>query len=124
VLDDQPENGEALYLAALVHERMGEQDKALDFAKRATQALPRFGAPWAILASVYKAKGDHGSALKAALQATACDDRDPGLWMLLGDVQVAAGQKPAAVQSFRKAMDRKPPPLMKEKLEARLKEYK
>jgi predicted negative regulator of RcsB-dependent stress response len=44
--------------------------------------------------------------------------------MLLGDVQSAAGQKPAAVQSFRKAMDRKPPPMMKEMLEARLKEYK
>ena len=124
VLDEQPENGEALYLAALVHQRLSEQDKALDFAKRATRELPHFGPAWAILAEAYKARSDFASALKAALQATACDDRDPGLWMLLGDVQSAAGQKPAAVQSFRKAMDRKPPPMMKEMLEARLKEYK
>ncbi len=120
VLEDNPDNGEALVLAALVHERAQRLDRAGDYAKRATDVFPGYGHAWFVRGRVQLAQGEFAAAVVSASSATRYEPRNAEAWLLLGDAQLACEQVAAAIRSFRQGRQCDPPPAVKRKLESRL----
>lgn len=123
VLGEYADHGEALWLSALAHESLDKPDRAGEFARRATLALPEFAPAWQTLARIELRLGHASVAIDSAQKAAVFSPKDAAVWMLMGDAQLAAGDRTAARQSFLKAMECDPPPATKTQLKARLQQF-
>ena len=120
VLQDNPEQGEAMWLTAVAQSGLGQLAEANSSAEQATQAMPEFSPAWQTLAGVQLSRGEAAKAVESGTKATTYGPDDPAAWMLLGDAQWAVADRPAAQKSYRKALACNPPPDLKEQLKARL----
>ncbi|MFH1417668.1 MAG: tetratricopeptide repeat protein [Planctomycetota bacterium] len=123
ILRDQPDNGEALLLAATAMERLGRITDAMLVADRAAEAIPEYSPAWQTLARLQLAQEVEEKAVNSAKKATVCDPDDPFAWKLLGDAQFASKDRVGAKQSYLTALKRDPPPDLKKQLNARLQRF-
>jgi TolB-like protein/Flp pilus assembly protein TadD len=122
-LRKQPDCIEVLCPAAVVLSQLGKTAEAMEYAKRATAAMPEYSPAWQTLARLELAQGAVAQAVDSATKATTYAPGDPFAWKLLGDAQFAAKNQADARQSYRKALQCNPPPDLKKELDARLQKY-
>ncbi len=70
----EPQNGAVQYQRAVLFDKLGQQDKAIEALKKATQIDPGYAPAWFDLGVIYYNKGDYKSALTAYQASVRADN--------------------------------------------------
>lgn len=111
-LDDEirkgPNSDLAQRLRADIEVRSGKYDQAIEHYKQVLTGDSSSPQLYAALGNAYRLKGDEPNAITNLEKAASLAPRDPSPVTLIAQAQTDAGQKAAAVQSFRRALERSP----------------
>ncbi len=98
VLQDEPENIDALYMKAVCERYSGHTDKALASVNQLKTLSPDFGRAYQEEGHIFRAKGDDESALAAYRRACQCNPVLQASWKAQADIFESWGQRDAAAE--------------------------
>lgn len=98
VLQDEPENIDALYMKAVCERYSGHTDKALASVNQLKNLSPDFGRAYQEEGHILRAKGDDESAIAAYRRACQCNPVLQASWKAQADIFESWGQRDAAAE--------------------------
>jgi len=98
-----PDQLGAVYLAGLVHARLGEAHQAQALLTKAVLLAPEAHEPRRELAAIQVRTGQPRGALDTLRPAQAADSKDPGVWTTVGRAHMELGDFKAADAAFARA---------------------
>lgn len=107
-----PGSDVAQRLRADVEVRSGKYDLAIEHYKQVLTGDSNSPQLYVALGNAYRLKGDEPNAITSLEKAASLAPKDASPVTLIAQTQTDAGQKAAAVQSFRRALDRSPDNVM------------
>lgn len=102
----------AHYIAAVVQERRGRLDLAMDALNEVAALDPEAVTPLLGLLRAHRRQGDLESALKVSRRATALEPDNADLWLIQGESHHALQQFDEAITCFNKAIELRPDDLL------------
>ena len=103
-----PNSDTAQRLRADIEVRSGKYDLAIEHYKQVLTGDSNSPQLYAALGNAYRLKGDEPNAITNLEKAASLAPKDAGPVSLIAQAQTDSGQKAAAVQSFRRALERSP----------------
>lgn len=100
ILEVQPVDQDALYIAAVAARYLGQASNAHAHLQALKQAAPDYGRAFQEEGHLFKAAGDTARALTAYQMATRCNPALTASWQAQADLLSAAGQTIEAEQAF------------------------
>jgi tetratricopeptide (TPR) repeat protein len=121
--DDRDKSTALLYLG-MIHENRGEEDRAIEYYKRAGKYSSLGNQVPLHMASAYRKKGDYKQAEEFARKALDKEQKDPEAHILLGNIYYDLGRFKEAIEVYRQALEIEPDnaPLLFNLASAQLKE--
>lgn len=101
MLDQEPADGEALYMAAVAARYLNRHDDAARYLDRLHQAMPEYGRAWQEAGHLARAKGQTGLAIAAFQRATRFNPALEASWRALAELQGGAEAEAARLQASR-----------------------
>jgi len=108
----RPGSDFAQRLRADIEVRSGKYDLAIDHYKQVLAGHSDSSQVYVALGNAYRLKGDEQNAIVNLEKAASLAPKDPSPVTLIAQAQSDAGQQAAAVQNFRRALDRSPDSVM------------
>ena len=98
VLQEEPENIDALYMKAVCERYLDHNDKAMASVNQLKNLSPDFGRAYQEEAHIFRAMGDDESALAAYRRACQCNPVLQASWKAQADILESWGQRDAAAE--------------------------
>jgi len=105
VLDDEPENPDALHLLGVLTSQQGDHALAIELIEQAIALRPQTASFHVNLARAFHAAENLSGAATALTAAVARIPDDPQLFLMLADTQHRAGDLPAAKSAYEHALE-------------------
>lgn len=101
LLETDPADGEALYLAAVAARYLGGHDDAAGYLDRLHAAMPEYGRAWQEAGHLARAQGQADTAIAAYQRATRFNPALEASWRALAELQGGAEGQAAGLQADR-----------------------
>jgi tetratricopeptide (TPR) repeat protein len=108
-IEIEPENARALRLLGVVRRAQYETQESVSWLLKATKADPTDAEAWFQLAVSQNDMGDNLEAENSAQKATALSPNVSRYWYVLGEMQRINKKLDDSINSYRKALESKPP---------------
>lgn len=101
LLETDPADGEALYMAAVAARYLGRHDDAAGYLDRLHAAMPEYGRAWQEAGHLARAQGQADTAIAAYQRATRFNPALEASWRALAELQGGAEGQAAGLQADR-----------------------
>ncbi|WP_137679933.1 tetratricopeptide repeat-containing sulfotransferase family protein [Aurantiacibacter suaedae] len=101
LLASEPDNGEALYMAAVALRYLQRYDEAAEMLARLHAAMPEYGRAWQEVGHLARAQGQNAQAVAAFQRATRFNPALDASWRALAELQSGSQARHAAEQAQR-----------------------
>ena len=103
LLREDPQNGEALYIAAVASRYLRQYDDAAGYLTGLHAAMPEYGRAWQEAGHLARARGFHAEAVAAFSRATRFNPALQASWEALADLHLLAGRSGEAATAQAQA---------------------
>jgi len=103
IINDNPDQPDALYMLAAIAYRMGKIELALQLYEETLRVAPNFSPAWSNRALILRLLGRDEEALQSGRKAIACDPKQADGWDITGLILRAKRQYPASLQHHVRA---------------------